>query len=126
MKRSWKKSDRFLKLILNIFVIFLYKNHCMDLWTLRREMFLSHWTIHWNNSFKTSDLFWDETSGFFLSESLNHSLNRFIQKHWFIQEQNTFELLIRLCLTNYFRLDWLVLLLEQKIDQVNGNIVPKM
>ncbi len=50
-------------------------------------LWASHWIIHSNDSFKPDDLFENESSDCFMSESLNHSFKRFIQTWWFIQKR---------------------------------------
>jgi len=53
------------------------------------DLFASHWGsnlfINDTDLFKNADSFRNKTSGF-MRESLNHSLNWFVQKCWFIQE----------------------------------------
>ncbi len=51
--------------------------------TGRKHVWASHWITHSNDSFKHIGSYRKKTC---MSESLNHSLKRFIQTHWFIQE----------------------------------------
>ncbi len=53
-----------------------------------KHVWASHWITHSNDSFKHIGSYRKKT---FMSESLNHSLKRFIQTHWFIQEENMSE-----------------------------------